>query len=71
MVFLLPIFPIILKPDYIESKFDEIMSIRNIPTWNDLFPINNGLIRGVSYHSGLVKGVIYQTELIKGVTYDD
>ena len=57
---------IVMKPDYIESKYREIMVIRNTPTWDSLF-IGN---RGVSYYDGLVRGVTYQTELIRGVTYD-
>ena len=58
---------IIMKPNYIEEKYNELMSIRNTPTWNSLFLENNG----VSYYDGLVKGVYYQTQLIRGVTYDD
>lgn len=57
---------IVMKPDYIESKYHEITMIRYTPTWDSLFTGN----RGVSYYDGLVRGVTYQTELIRGVTYD-
>ena len=57
---------IVMKDDYIDSKYEEITTLRNTPTWDSLF-INN---RGVSYYDGLVRGVTYQTELIRGVTYD-
>lgn len=55
-----------MKPDYIDSKYNEIMSIRSIPTWNALFYQNN-----ISYYDGLIRGVYYQAHLIRGVTYDD
>lgn len=55
-----------MKRDYIVKKFNEIITIRNTPTWNSLFQNN----RGISYYDGLVRGVTYQTELIRGVTYD-
>lgn len=58
---------IVMKPDYIENKYDELLALRNIPTWDMIFKNN----RGVSYYSGLVRGVYYQTELIRGITYDD
>lgn len=57
---------IMMREDYINDKYHEIMVIRNTPTWDSLF-MNN---RGVSYYDGLVRGVTYQTELIRGVTYD-
>ena len=57
---------ITMKQDYIDSKSDELLALRNIPIWNSLF-VNN---RGVSYYDGLIRGVTYQTELIRGVTYD-
>ena len=56
-----------MKREYIRNKYNEIINIRNTPTWDSLFFDN----RGVSYYDGLVRGVTYQTELIRGVTYDD
>lgn len=56
-----------MKRDYIEDKYNELMQIRNTPTWSQIFSNN----RGVSYYDGLVRGVYYQPELIRGVTYDD
>ena len=58
---------IFMKPEYIESKYEELTTLRFTPTWESLFEYN----RGVSYYDGLVRGVTYQTELIKGVTYDE
>jgi hypothetical protein len=57
---------IYMKPEYIESKYEELTTLRFTPTWESLFQNN----RGVSYYDGLVRGVTYQTELIRGVTYD-
>lgn len=62
---------IILKPEYIYKKIEEINIIRNTPTWNQLFPIHNGLIRGISYCPGLMRGVTYEPELIRGIIYDE
>lgn len=58
---------IIMNLDYICNKYNELMEIKNTPTWDELFINGNG----VSYYPGLVRGVTYQTELIRGVTYDD
>ena len=56
---------IVLKPDYIESKYNEIMEERNIPTMYDI------LRSGAGVYYGYTRGVYYTDELEPGVIYDE
>lgn len=58
---------ITLKQDYINSKCQEIMMIRNTPTIESLAKFNSMVV----YYDGLTKGVTYEPELVRGVIYED
>ena len=56
---------IVMKPDYIESKYNEIMRERNIPTSYEIIK------SGVGVYYGLIRGVEYLDKLEPGVIYDE